>query len=134
MNTRASLSLLSALVMGIAGRAKAQGSPCLANPDTAAAYTQAVTRIVTLGDSSRLVQQGIPFNPQSGVGIVTDSLTCRAIINAYNGLSAPDSTDIGHAYVMTVGTTAYAMVGEKAPGVVIFFDSSYHWLAGFAKM
>jgi len=134
MNKRDTGALLLILTILPVVQAHAQGSPCLSNPDTAATHAATVTRFVTLGDSSRLVQQGIPYRPAEGVAVVTDTVICRAIVTAYNGLSSPDAADISRAYVLTVGTTAYAMVGEKTPSVYAFFDTSYHWLAGFAKM
>src|SRR6266700_3968755 len=113
-----------------AGSLVAQTSPCLTNPDTAAMHVQNVTQTVTHGDSARLAQQGIPYKPAGGVALVTYSLVCRSIVNAYNALSTPDSTDIARAYVMSVGPSVYAMAGEKSQSVYDFFDSAYHWLAG----
>ncbi len=111
-----------------------QTSACLTNADTASKHVQAVTRIVTSGDSSRLVQQGIPYRPSEGVSLVTDSLTCRVIVNAYNALDSNPSTNISRAYVMKVGTTAYAMCDGTPGPVYIFWDTAYHWLAGLVGL
>jgi hypothetical protein len=49
-------------------------------------------------------------------------------------LDSNPSTNISRAYVMKVGTTAYAMC-DGAPGpVYIFWDAAYHWLAGLAGL
>ena len=126
--------LVTAVAMGIGGRAEGQ-SPCLTNGDTSATNILNVTQTVTQGDSAHLAQLGLPYKPAGGVALVTDSLTCRAIINAYNGQSAPDSTtDVIQAYVMSVGTSTYAMVGDKSPKVMVFFDSTYHLLASLVEM
>ena len=112
----------------------AQTSACLINADTASVHVQGVTRIVTSGDSARLVQQGIPYRPAGGVSLVTDTLVCRSIVNAYNALDSNPSTNISRAYVMQVGTTAYAMCDGTPGPVYIFWDTSYHWLAGLAGL
>jgi len=115
--------------------AAAQSSSCQTNADTAGRHIAFVTRNVTEGDSAHLAAQGIPYRPPDGVSLVTDTLTCRSIVDAYNA-QLPNPTDprrISRAYVMRVGTSAYAMVGEKGL-VYVFFDTAYHWLAAFVGM
>jgi hypothetical protein len=103
----------------------------MTNADTATRHIGIVTRIVG-DDSVRLAQQGLPYRPAQGVSLVTDSLTCRATVNAYNALlpSTSDSRAITRAYVMRVGTSVYAMVGEKTRNGYVFFDTTYRRLAG----
>ncbi|MDP3910369.1 MAG: hypothetical protein Q8Q14_08245 [Gemmatimonadales bacterium] len=114
--------------------AEAQTSPCLANPDTAAIHVAFVTRQVTVGDSARLAQQGLPYQPPAGVALVSDTTICRAVIDAYNGLDSVPATNVARAYVMTVGTTAYAMVGDTSGVVYIVFDTAYNVLGGIVPM
>lgn len=114
--------------------AGAQASPCLANPDTAAIHVAFVTRQVTLGDSARLAQQGLPYRPSAGVALVSDTTICRAVIDAYNALDSVTATNVGRAYVMTVGTTAYAMRGDTSGTVYIVLDTAYHVLGGVVPM
>lgn len=112
----------------------AQSSPCMGNPDTAASHIAGVLQTVTSGDSTRLALQGLPYRPPQGVVLVTDSVVCRSIVDAYNALDSVPSTNISRAYVMKVGTTAYAMVGDT-PGVVYcFFDMAYRLLAGVVPL
>lgn len=110
--------------------ARAQSSPCLANPDTAAWHIASVTQTVTSGDSTRLAQQGLPYRPPEGVVLVTDSVICRSIIDAYNALDSIPSTNVSRAYVLKIGTTAYAMTADTEASVYVFFDASYRWIAG----
>jgi hypothetical protein len=112
----------------------AQASACLTNSDTASKHIQNVTRIVSAGDSARLAQEGIPYRPAAGVSLVTDSLICRSIVSAYNALDSTPSTNIARAYVMKVGTTAYAMSDATPGSVYIFWDTAYRWLAGLVVM
>jgi hypothetical protein len=109
-----------------------QASACVTNPDTAATHVETVTRIVEY-DSSLLVSQGLPYRPPEGVVVVTDSLICRRVVDAYNALdSLATQRHITRAYVMRVGTTAYAMTFDGA--VMYFVDTSYHWLAAMAAL
>jgi hypothetical protein len=89
---------------------------------------------LTGSDSARLVQQGLPYKPTGGISLVTDSATCAAVVNAYNSTSSDSTTMIKRAYVLRVGTANYAAVGEHKPGVYVYFDNSYHWLAGAVSM
>jgi len=132
MHTSRCLFFLPVLVLHVmvVEGSVAQASACLTNRDTASLHVQAVTRIVTTGDSARLVQQGIPYRPPAGVSLVTDSLICRATVNAYNALDSNASTNISRAYVMKVGTTAYALCDGTPGPVYIFWDTAYHWIAG----
>lgn len=114
--------------------AGAQTSPCLANSDTAAVHVAFVTRQVTLGDSAGLAQQGLPYRPPAGVALVSDTTICRAVIDAYNGLDSVTATNVGRAYVMTVGTTAYAMMGDRSGMAYIVFDTAYQILGGIVPM
>ncbi len=117
-------------------RVLAQASPCLTNADTAALYAQSVTRDITVGDSTRLVNQGLPYRPAAGVSLVADSLICQSVVDAYNALDTMPASParISRAYVMRVGSTAYAMVGESNRSLFFYFDTSYHWLASFVWM
>lgn len=125
------LTLLLLLVAGVRNGVT-QTSACLANADTAATHVGAVTRIVEY-DSTLLAQQGLPYRPPGGVALVTDSLTCRHVVDAYNALdSLATQRHITRAYVMRVGTTAYAMTTDGS--VVYFVDTSYHWLAAMVSM
>lgn len=134
MSARFRFLAVACLLAPVPGRVTAQQSPCLTNADTASKHVQAVTRIVTTGDSSRLVQLGIPYHPPAGVSLVTDSLTCRAMVNAYNALDSSTSRNITSAYVMRVGTTVYAMsVGTLRPAY-IFWDTDHRWLVGLAGL
>src|SRR5881397_2466591 len=65
MHTSRCLFFLPVLVLHVmvVEGSVAQASACLTNRDTASLHVQAVTRIVTTGDSARLVQQGIPYRP-----------------------------------------------------------------------
>lgn len=114
--------------------AEGQTSRCLANPDTAAIHVAFVTRQVTIGDSARLAQQGLPYRPAAGVALVSDTTICRAVIDAYNALDSVTATNVGRAYVMAVGTTAYAMVGDTSGVVYIVFDTAYHVLGSIVPM
>jgi hypothetical protein len=130
------LLLLAALALHVmvAEAGVAQASACLTNADTVSMHVKNVTRIVTAGDSALLVQQGIPYRPAGGVSLVTDTLTCRSIVNAYNALDSTPSTNISRAYVLRVGTTAYAMAEGAPPFVYYFWDTAYQCLAALATM
>ena len=132
MHTSRRLFFLPVLVlhMMVVEGSVAQASACLTNRDTASKHIQELTRIVTVGDSARLAQQGIPYRPAEGVSLVTDSRVCRSIVSAYNALDSTASTNITRAYVLKVGTTAYAMSGATRGSVYIFWDTAYHWIAG----
>ncbi len=128
-----SMLVLSSIVMllSLTARADAQGSPCLANSDTASIHVAAVTRTVTFGDSARLTSQGIPYRPSGGVTLVTDSLSCRSAVNAYNSLDST-TANISSAYVMKVGTSVYALALPQ--GLYYYLDSSYRLLAAMGDM
>jgi hypothetical protein len=88
-----------------------------------------------LGDSARLAAQGVPYRPAGGVSMVTDSLTCGSVIDAYNA-QVPDPADprrLSRAYVLRAGTT-YALAVGQPGSAYIFFDAEYHWLAGFVGL
>ncbi|SRR6266513_2229740 len=132
---------LTVIAVGLASAARptnvaAQGSPCLTSADTAAIYIQSVTLDVTAGDSTRLVSLGLPYRPAGGVSLVTDAVLCQAIVDAYNALDTLPThpARISRAYVMRVGSSAYAMVGEKKRSVYVYFDTAYHWLAALVSM
>ena len=134
MRIRSLLVMLGLLLTARQGAA-AQSSPCLTNPDTAAKNIAFVTQQVTIGDSTRLVQQGIPYRPAAGVALVSDSTICQAVINGYNALDSVTATNVERAYVMSVGTTAYAMVGDASGSAIyFFFDLTYHVLAAVVAM
>jgi len=122
------------LMAATAAQVNGQGSPCLSNADTAAAHISVVTRTVTYMDSTVLASQGIPYRPPEGVTLVTDSATCQHVVDAKNARIAPGDTVavlISKAYVLRVGTTAYAMIPENNGDLYIYFDSAnYTWLAG----
>jgi hypothetical protein len=128
------LTLTSLALIIMPTRRSAQGSPCLTNADTAARYINQVTTALTGGDSTRLVQQGLPYRPSGGISLVTDSATCAAVVNAYNSTSPDSTTMVTRAYVLRVGNSNYATVGENKPGVFVYFDNTYHWLAGLVSM
>ncbi len=127
------LTLSFQLVVGYQD-ARAQTSSCLANPDTAAMHVALVTRGVTIGDSTRLAQLGLPYRPPAGVALVTDTTICSALIDAYNALDSVTAMNVGRAYVMRVGTTAYVMMGDRSGVPYIIFDTAYHVLGGMASM
>ena len=129
------LMMTLVLLLAASRSGAAQTSACLTNADTASRHLAFVTQQVTIGDSTRLVQQGIPYRPAAGVALVSDSTICQAVINAYNALDSVTATNVGRAYVMTVGTSAYAMVGDASgSGVYFFFDPTYHVLAAVVAM
>jgi len=109
-----------------------QAGPCLTNADTAAGIIQRVATDLS-GDSTTLAQQGLPYRPTS-LALVTDSIVCRAIVNAYNALDTNTATRIDRAYVIQAGTNVYAMVGAKNRSVHVYWDAAYHWLAAFGSM
>ena len=127
-----------AVVLGLhqfaMGKGAAQTSPCSVNPDSGAMHVAFLTRQVTLGDSARLAQQGLPYRPPAGVAIVSDTTICRAVTTSYNALDSITATNVGQAYVMKVGTTPYAMVGDKSGNVYFVFDTAYHVLGGVVPM
>ena len=41
---------------------------------------------------------------------------------------------VKRAYVLKVGRRNYAAVGENRPGVFVYFDDAYRWLAGLVSM
>jgi hypothetical protein len=41
---------------------------------------------------------------------------------------------VRRAYVLRVGSSNYAAVGENKSGVYVYFDNSFNWLIGFASM
>lgn len=132
---RTILPIVVSLVLGAVSNPalSAQSSPCLTNADTAATHIKQVTMSLTGGDSARLVQQGLPYRP-TGISLVTDSATCAAVVNAYNSTSHDSTTMVTRAYVLRVGTTTYAAIGEHRSGVYVYFDNTYHWLAGLVSM
>ena len=121
-------------VVAVSREAAAQASPCLTNPDTAAVHVAFVTRQVTVGDSALLAQQGLPYRPAAGVAVVSDTVICRSVINAYNALDSVPATNVIRAYVLTVGTTAYAMRGDQSGVVYIILNTAYQVLGGIVPM
>jgi hypothetical protein len=97
-------------------------------------YVKIVTQELGYGDSTLLAREGLPYKPVQGVSLVTDTVVCRAIINAYNSLDTDTSTQVERAYVLKAGTTVYAMVGEKARSVRVYFDTRYHWVAALVSL
>jgi hypothetical protein len=122
------------------GTARAQSS-CLTNADTASRFIRGVTQHVTLGDSAATVANGLPYNPPAGVTLVTDPPTCAAVVTALNdalGIPAGSPDRKTRAYVLRVGTTAFAAVDEgtatlKMP-VYAFFSASYASLEFVAEI
>ena len=116
-------------------QASQQSSACLSNPDTAAIHIAEVKQIVTVTDSTILVNQGLPYQPAEGVTLITNSQVCSKIVAAMNStLPAGDPRRVSAAYVMKVGRNAYAAVGSNASGVVYFYDTKYKWLAAMADL
>lgn len=135
MNGRNVMALTSLALGAVASHPlSAQRSPCLTNADSAAQYIRGVTMAVTAGDSARLAKQGLPYRPAGGVFLVADSATCEAVVKAYNSTSADSTTMVRRAYVLRVGRSNFAAVGDGKPDVYVFFDSAYHWLAGLVSM
>jgi hypothetical protein len=131
---RLPFSLAFGVLIAAAGPGASQGLPCLTNADTAARHIEEVTAIVA-EDSIRLVQQGLPYRPAAGVALVTDSITCRSLVDAHNaGLAPTDPGRISAAYVMRVGTSIYAMVGDALPDIYYFRDAAYQILAAMVGM
>src|SRR5437762_7592924 len=123
--------ITSCLFAATAAPGVGQASPCLSDPDTAASHIWYVNRTVTNTDSTVLASQGLPYRPPQGVTLVTDPVICQRVIDADNALIQPGdtvATTISRAYVLRVGTTAYALVPENNDGVYIYFDgTNYKW-------
>ena len=105
---------------------RAQTSPCRTNSDTAAKVIALVEATVTKSDSALLVREGIPYKPVGGVTLETDSTTCAAAINAYNGLAPADSsTHLQQAYVLRVGTSVFALMPRPPRDVAYYLSSAF---------
>lgn len=129
------IGVLVTLFLGLfPGQGWGQASPCLTNADTAAVHVALVTEVVTLGDSARTVSRGLPYRPPEGVSLVTDPTLCATMVGAYNSAYAPadSSKHLPRAYVLRVGTAAYAVVGGGR-SVYAFFDASGRWLAAILQ-
>lgn len=125
-----------ALSLVLVSRGSAQTSACQTNADTSAIYMGTVRRTLTLGDSARLISQGLPYQPTS-VTLVTSNQTCSKAVTAYNStLPTGDPRRITKAYVMKVGNSVYAVVGRSSPAAltVLYYDTKFKWLAGISDM
>lgn len=120
------------LLMNTRGLAQ---SACLTNADTAGRHQRMIIQLVTMGDSARLVSQGLPYNPSAGVTLVTDTRICSKVIAAINAqMPAGDPRRLTQAYVLKMGNSAYAAVGRLAPDDYAFFDTKYKWLASMGAL
>jgi hypothetical protein len=122
------------LIALLSGKGHSQTVSCVTNADTTDEQVEFVTEIVTHGDSTSLVQGGIPYQPAEGVTLVADSTICNGIISWYNARDTATARHISRASVMLVGSSVYVIVGEKTPKVYIFVDSLYQWLRGYVAI